>query len=311
MTLAMKHFDSFSLMNKTLKSLILKELCPDGIWKLTDVMKSVLRRQISQLPKRTVSENETRYPTTPSGMRAFLDVFFARHFLQVQNSLLDYIVSWDFLDIVSSGHLRILDIGSGPAVASLAITDLLTCILEYLINIGKYPKHGILKITYVLNDTETICLGAGRHMLSRYFKIKNAHQDRVINSQTMSINNAFPINMRQLRRIKHNIGAFDIITFSYVVIPLNEDNGFNNLIDGFLNVEEFCSRNGVMLILQDRFRESLIRRIGKAIGVSTHKEEMAQQIYPDRDTGQTHEYSYYSCLYNPDKKGVTGRSYVA
>jgi hypothetical protein len=83
------------------------------------------------------------------------------------------------------------------------------------------------------------------------------------------------------------------------------------LIDGLLSVEEFCSRNGAMLILQDRFRESLIRRIGKSLGVSTRKEEMTQRIYPDRNTDETHEYLYYSCLYNPDRKGVTGRSYVA
>ncbi len=298
-------------MNETLKNLIIEELCPDGVWQLTDVVKSVLKRQILQLPQRKVSEDETRYPTTPSSMRAFLDVFFARHFLQIQNSLINYIVSLDFLDIVSSGSIQILDIGSGPAVASLAITELLSCIIDYLVHIGKYPKHRSLKITYVLNDTATICLGTGRHMLSHYFKIKNAHQGRIVNGQTMSINNAFPDNMRQLQRIKNNIGAFDIITFSYVVIPLNEDNGFNNLISGLLSIEEFCSRNGVILILQDRFRESLIRRIGKAIGVSTHKEEMAQQIYPDRNTSETHEYSYYSCLYNPDNKGVAGRSYVA
>lgn len=298
-------------MNKTLKNLILKELCPDGVWHLTDVMKSVLRHQISQLPKRTISDNETRYPNTPSGMRAFLEVFFTRHFLQIQNSLLDYIVSRDFLEIVSSGNIQILDVGSGPAVASLAITDLLSCILNYLVDTGKYPKHRILKVNYVFNDTEAICLGTGIRMLSNYLKIQKSYHGRIINSHTVSINRAFPDNMRQLQRIKHNIGAFDIVTFSYVVIPLNEDNSFNNLIDGLLESEELCSRNGVVLILQDRFRESLIKQIGKAISVSTNKEKMIQQIYPNRNAGETHEYSYYVCLYNPDKKGVIRQSYVA
>jgi len=299
-----KIFNFLPLMNKTLKNLILKELCPDGVLQLTDVMKSVLIRQISQLPQRTVSDNETRYPTTPSGMRAFLDIFFTRHFLQIQNSLLDYMVPFDFLEIVRSGHLKILDIGSGPAVASLAITDFLAYILDYLVHNGEFPKHRMLKITYVLNDTAAICLGTGTHMLSNYFKIQNANHFKITNNQTISINNAFPNNMSQLRRSKNNFSAFDMITFSYVVIPLNEDNGFNNLIDGLFNSEELCSRNGIMLILQDRFRESLIKRIGKAIGVPTNNKEITQQIYPDRNAHEIHKYSYYSCLYNPSNKSI-------
>ena len=149
-------------MDRMLKNFIQREMCPDGIWRLTNVTKSVLRRQILQFPQREVSENEMRYPTTPSGMRAFLETFFTRHFFQLQNSLFDFMTSEIFLDTALSGQLRILDVGSGPAVASLAITDLLTYILDYLVYIGRYPKHGIFNVTYVLNDTESICLWTGR-----------------------------------------------------------------------------------------------------------------------------------------------------
>jgi hypothetical protein len=62
-------------MNGTLQNLVYKSLCPDGIWQLSDAVKSVLRCQISRLPKSSVSETDTRYPTTPASMRAFLDVF--------------------------------------------------------------------------------------------------------------------------------------------------------------------------------------------------------------------------------------------
>ncbi|TSA56406.1 MAG: hypothetical protein D4R45_00880 [Planctomycetaceae bacterium] len=81
------------LMNKTLKNLVLKDLCPDGIWQLTDVMKSVLRYHISRLPNKKVSEDETCYPQSPASMRAFLVKFLVRHYLQTQNSLLDYMIS--------------------------------------------------------------------------------------------------------------------------------------------------------------------------------------------------------------------------
>lgn len=307
----MKHFNFSLLMDRTLQNFIQEKMCPDGIWRLTNVMKSVLRRQISQLPRRKVSENDIRYPTTPSSMRAFLETFFTRHFFQLQNSLFNFMSSQVFLDIALSGQLRILDIGSGPAVASLAITDLVACILEYLVYIGRYPKHGIFNVRYVLNDTMPICLGTGKHMLSNYLKIQKPYYDVIINSQTIGIHKAFPDNLHQLKRIKRNIGTFDIITFSYVLIPLSEDNRFNNLIDGLLNVEEFCNRNGVILILQDRFRESLIRQISKAVGVSAHKGALVQQVYPERNTSETHTYTYYCCLYNPDKKRVIKQSYVA
>ena len=84
-------------MNNTIMNSLLKELQPDGIWQLSDFIKSILRRQISCLPKGDVSEDETRYPERPAAMRAFLIKFFGRHFLQTQNSLVEYMTSQDFL----------------------------------------------------------------------------------------------------------------------------------------------------------------------------------------------------------------------
>ncbi|GAG15183.1 unnamed protein product, partial [marine sediment metagenome] len=152
-------------MNETLQNLIREELCQNEMWQLSDVMKSALIHQICRLPKNEVSEIETRYPQSPAEMRAFLVKFFTRHYFQTQNSLIDYMTSQDFLDIVRFGHLRILDVGSGPAVASLAITDMLACILEYLNYIEEWPKDKTVKMTYVLNDTSGICLGTGQCML--------------------------------------------------------------------------------------------------------------------------------------------------
>ena len=100
-------------------------LYPDGICKPTDLIKSVLDREIVRLPERPVSDHETRYPTNAPSMRAFLETFFTRHLFQLQNSLVDYIASPDFDSIMQSGLLRILDVGAGPAVASIGLVDML------------------------------------------------------------------------------------------------------------------------------------------------------------------------------------------
>ena len=299
-------------MSGTLQNLIYKDLCPDGIWQLSDAVKSVLRYQISRLPRSNVSETDTRYPTTPASMRAFLDVFFTRHFFQSQNSLIDYMTSQDFLNIVDSGHLRILDVGSGPAVVSLAITDMLACLLEYLGYAGKWPKGKAMKVTYVLNDISRICLGAGQDMLRNYFRMRTGHTRSIINDHMISIYKAFPDNMNQLQRVRLNLGTYDIIIFSYVISPLNEDSGFNSLVNGLLNIEKLCSHRGRVLILQDKFQTSLVRRMSKAIGISSEKQVLTQQVYPKRNDNETYTYVYYRCLYAPAvKRKIVRQSSIA
>ena len=191
-------------MSSRLRNFVQNELCPNGEWKLSDYMKSALERQMSRLPEATVSETEIRYPTTFAGMRAFLDVFFTRHYFQVQDSLLDYMVSDEFMDSLTTGKLQILDIGCGPAVASLAITDMLGYILKYIRYMGGLPKVRFLSITYVLNDTSGICLGTGQRMLTDYFRVCRAYNMR---PRTICIQDPFPSNMKQLRRIRNNLGC--------------------------------------------------------------------------------------------------------
>jgi hypothetical protein len=298
-------------MSGTLKNLVYKGLCPDGIWQLSDAVKSVLGYQISRLPRSNVSETDTRYPTTPASMRAFLNVFFTRHFFQSQNSLIDYMTSQDFLNIVDSGHLRILDVGSGPAVTSLAVTDMLACLLENLEYVGEWPKGKIVNITYVLNDTSSICLGTGQDMLRNYFRMRTGHTKSIINNHMISIDNAFPDNMNQLQRVRLNFGTYDLIIFSYVISPLNEENGFSGLVNGLLNIERLCSHRGRVLILQDKFQTSLVRRMSKAIGISSEKHVLTQQVYPKRNDNETYTYVYYRCLYAPAvKRKIVRQSFI-
>lgn len=278
---------------------MLQELRPDGIWQLSDPMKLILSRLISRLPKSKVSEDETRYPQSPAGMRAFLVKFFTRHYVQTQNSLVNYMTSQDFLETIGTGHLRILDIGSGPAVSSLAITDMLIYILQHLVEMEEWPKNKTVKVNYVLNDTSRICLGTGKRMLINHFNIGRRYNGNVIHGQTISIQKAFPDNINQLRRIRFNWGAYDIVIFSYVVQPLIEDKGVRALVQGLSDIEQLCNDSGRILILQDKFQTALVGQISGAIGISRHEDELTQQVFPKRNTSGTYTYSYYSCLYSP------------
>lgn len=294
-----------------LRNLVLRELWPDGIWQLTEPTRSILTRQISRLPRRTVSEIDARYPTTPASMRAFLEAFFTRHYFQIQNSLISYMTSQDFLKLLSSGHSHILDIGSGPAVASLATTDMLAYIVKGLRTIGDWPGSKTVEVTYVLNDTSRICLAVGQRMLTDYFQRKRAYGTAVIRGRTFTVQRPFPHNMDQIGRIARNVGTYDIAILSYVLGPLIEDNGLSALVNGLFSVEQLCTHDGRILIVQDKFKGALMRRVSAALGTSTRREELTQEIYPDREIGKTNTYSYYNCLYEPTKETGVTQGFVA
>lgn len=298
-------------MGGTLQNLVQDRLSPGGIWQLMEPTRSVLRHQISLLPKRSVSEIDARYPVTPASMRAFLEAFFTRHYFQIQNSLVSYTTSPDFLDPASSGHLRILDIGAGPAVAALAIMDLVGCLLECVQTMGGWPTSRVIDVTYVLNDTSAICLAVAQRMLAGHFHRRRGYGTVVVRSRMFSVQTPFPSNMHQIGRIARNVGTYDITILSYVVGPLVEDSGLSTLVNGLLSIEKLCTHNGRILIVQDRFRGALMRRISRAVGISTHREELTQEVYPDRDVGEIRTYWYYDCLYGPRDETATHQGLVA
>jgi ribosomal protein RSM22 (predicted rRNA methylase) len=290
-------------MSEALQKYLLKTLCPNSVWELSDLMKITLKNQILHLPKREVTEDKTRYPINLADMRAFMTKFFARHYLQAQNSLINYMSSEDFIDIIKKGNLKILDIGSGPAVVSLAITDIVINIVKYLHGVGEWQRSKKVELDYILNDTSSICLGIGQRLIEDYFRRKR--NEVIINRHTFRINRAFPENMSQLRRISMNLGLYDIVIFSYVLSPLIEDKKFKQLINGILDIESFCNNKGRILILQDRFQKKIIQRVSGAINVPSHKEKSDQSIFPKRNENETYRYTYYSCLYSPRKKNYS------
>ena len=113
------------------------------------------------------------------------------------------------------------------------------------------------------------------------------------------VEKAFPLNMRQLKRISQNIGAYDIIIFSYVVNPLNNEQGFKSLIKGLADVQALSDSNGRILVIQDKFSESLVRRITREIGRSCRKAELRQHVYSTENNNDFQSYSYYYCLFAP------------
>jgi len=286
-------------MNNELYEKVFEELCPNGNWQLDDTVEKLLRLQINRPPRKAVSDEEIRYPTSPAGMRAFLDTFFARHYFQVQNSLLEYLTSEDFLELLNTQNLNILDVGAGPAVASLAITDMVACIIRQLNGINWRLNSKIIRIRYVLNDTANICLGTGQELIRNYFRLNRQENCGLFHVGTLSLEKEFPASINQIRRIYRNLGFYSIIILSYVVDSLSEEQGFVNTIRGLKEVEAMCNSRGRVLIVQDRFNESVVKRVSSLLGKSYQEDKLTQYIYSSKNNNDSYTYRYYYCLFGP------------
>lgn len=280
-----------------IKKYLLQRHCPDGQWHLRKTMGDILNRQIYRLPKTRVSDQEARYPTTPTGMRTFLQKYFARHYLQIQDSLLDFITSKEGINILRGGKLQILDIGSGPAVASLAITDMLYSVFDILHSQSKFHYHNKADITYILSDPEDICLGTGKQMLTGYLS-GNQNTRCYVNGRVITVEKPFPDNLAPLGRISNNIGEYNIVCMSYVIIPMFENDGIPFITKGINSLIPYCNSESRILITQDRFREILIRRLASALRVRCEKSDMTQKVYDQENSNQVHTYTYYRCLFS-------------
>ena len=274
-------------MSNVIEEFVKEELCPEGIWKFSDSMLSIFKSAINRFPNGETSETEEWYPTTRNGMKAYLDKFFARHCFQVQDSLLDYMVSEPFLEAISNGYVNVLDIGSGPAVASLAIADLLGCITEILSEAQKVDSK--IAFNFVLNDTSSICLGLGKEMLFNYFReIKGLHNISL--DKAFFLNSKFPRTFVQFKRIAKNLKPFNIIVFSYVIVPLDEQD--IDIDSEIMDLKKICAENGQILIVQDKYNEELINQIGNG----AEKRSITHTVYSNQNSNDSYTYEYYRCL---------------
>jgi len=270
-------------MSNDIKKLTKEDLCPKGIWKFSDSMLTIFKRAIRRFSSGDTTEEEERYPTTRIGMKAYLDKFFARHYFQVQDSLLDSMISEPFLQAISEGYVNILDIGSGPAVASLAIADMIGCIVD------NQNNNSRVHFNFALNDTSSICLGLGKEMLFNYFmKINGLYNISL--DKAFFLNGQFPKTFMQFKRIAKNLKPFHIIIFSYVIVPLNEqDVDINSKI---MDLKEICAQNGQILIVQDKYNEELINKIGN----DAEKRNVTQTVYSNQNGNDSYSYEYYRCI---------------
>ena len=285
--------------NSKLKEAVKERLSPDERWQLSRIIENLLRRKINDFPKRKVTEEETRYPSDFPSMRAFMETFFARHYFQVQDSLIDYITSDDFINIYNSGRLNILDIGSGPAVASLAIIDMLKCAIECSGQKHHLKKLENAQINIVLNDIVKVSLGTGKELLKSYFISGKCN---LSNKAILLLDKEFPSNINQLKRIASNYGNFDLVILSYVIIPLSEEDNIRKIACSIKEVESICRENGKILIIQDRFRQKFMNKLTNAIGKEYKKEELTQQVYSPDNSNEYHKYKYLSCLFSPKER---------
>ena len=99
--------------------------------------------------------------------------------------------------------------------------------------------------------------------------------------------------------MKKNYGEYDIIIFSYVATPLNEQESNDRIASAFLEMELICKKNGKILIIQDKFKEILMRKITRLVGKSYKEEELSQYVYSSSNSNEIQTYTYLSCLYSP------------
>jgi len=277
---------------------------PNDVWTMRETPLRLLEEALRRLPKAEVSEEERRYPTTPQGMRAFMDRFFARHFFQTQDSLVEYFASLAFEAAARRGYIHVADVGSGPSVASLAIADLACTTIAATRQVGRIRSAGCLAVHVALNDTSEICLAEGRSLLKRY----NRGGNKPISiRRVIPISTPFPDSITQFRRIARMTEPYDLCCLGYVVIPLSEQVGVQAFADGIKQLVQAGYGNGGQLLLtQDKFHEDLHRQICRHLGTSAETVDLKQRVYDSENQNLEHTYTYCrSCSPLSKMSGLT------
>jgi hypothetical protein len=230
-------------------------------------------------------------------MRAFLDAFFARHFFQVQDSFLEYIASSGLGNVMNREALHIADIGSGPAVATLAIVDALDTALHHLDKPNKRFGRRKINVTTVLNDTSEVCLDTGQAMLKAYSRARTANS-RVDFKRVIPLATPFPESVKQLNRMARFSEPFDFSCFGYVLDHLEEQSGAQAAFDGIRQlVKAGNPQSGRILIIQDKFHESLHRRLCRSLGTSLEQTEIKQHVYDSANQNSEYTYTFFRSFY--------------
>ncbi|MBL7215942.1 MAG: hypothetical protein ISS71_09720 [Phycisphaerae bacterium] len=271
----------------SIKKKVLEDLCPDGVWQLSEPLETMVNKTIRKLPKKEVTTQERRYPTTHEGMRACLDGFFARHFFQVQDAALNRVVSEDFLPLLKKGRVRILDIGAGPGVTTLGVVDVLRSVIQS----AQITRPVVFDC--VFNDPCQLCLSYCRHFSNRYFQ---RFKDQVLPGQMISVAEPFPECGPHLDRIAQLAGKFDIILLSYILDPLFESYDKEQLKKGFEKLQRHTGSRGFVVAVQDRFHERFIRKAAGMLETRVKFHTLKQKIYSEENSNDFQNYYFFSTI---------------
>lgn len=262
-------------------------------WEFNLTFRKLLKQVISSLPKsKNISIQETRYPKSPEGMRAFLDKFFARHFFQIQDSLLDVNSLTNLITAIRSKRLTIADIGCGPGIGTLAVLDFIQH-LQTRYNILPDSENP-LSLSIILNDSSTICLEYAQMMIEAFLPKLNYS---VKIKKTNYLKDPFPESIYELRRFVCRYGMFNLGILSYVLTPLKEQMTYSKLcaaIDKFIRL--FYPLNCSCLIIQDKFRKPLLKKISRLLNSSSEKCQPAQMVYDPSNSNASQTYTYFRSI---------------
>jgi len=260
----------------------------ENVWILDDEIEQILQKQINLLPlSKSLSKLQYRYPQSKAELRGFYDKFFARHFFQAQNSIMQPDSFERLMKAINKGVITIADIGSGPAVASVALLNIISHICNEI--------NRSVSVNIVLNDVESELLFEAEKVIDTYSK----KLKRVYIATVLKIDNPFPKSMIQLKRISRMLGRYDFAFMSYVLLPLKEESTYSQLNEKLTEFFDCLSNFGVGIINQDKFRENLSRRIGSLMESTIRKMSLCQRIYDSNNSYDQYSYEYFRVIILP------------
>jgi hypothetical protein len=78
-----------------------------------------------------------------------------------------------------------------------------------------------------------------------------------------------------------------------VLVPLKDDLKHSEIAQSINAIRQYASEDATMLILQDKFHESLIRSLGGNLKATTEKGKLQQTVYDEDNSNEVHTYTYY------------------
>jgi hypothetical protein len=128
----------------------------NGVWRPSDFLRSFLIQAKRRYPQ-PASADEAPWPNDDSGVAQNLTYLFPGHSLKMSHILCSVLGDHDSLHYLSQAReLTIVDLASGPGMASIATVDFLLQVLKArLLN-----RNAPLYISFLLNDLKSACLEA-------------------------------------------------------------------------------------------------------------------------------------------------------